>query len=98
LRAAQDNDQSHVAEASLEKVVCHCSGKDPACPDCAGTGVIEREKPLVKGSPWLANVYVPDDRPYYECHPSTHVRCRHCGRRIKREKINDHVKAAHGDV
>jgi len=71
-------------------------GADPNCPDCNGTGVIQPAVEQMLGNPWLVNVFVPEGVPYYRCHPSSHVRCRYCGRRIKRRKIWDHVRDEHG--
>jgi hypothetical protein len=83
---------------TLERALCHCSGADPSCPDCNGTGTVEKVAGPVRGCPWVVNVFVPEGIPYYECHPSSHVRCRYCGRRIKRRKVWEHVQQEHSDA
>jgi hypothetical protein len=78
--------------------LCRCLGADPDCSECGGTGTIEPPTELVRGSPWTANIHVPEGRHYVECYPTSHVRCRYCGRRIARRKIDAHVRSAHPDV
>ena len=53
---------------------------------------------VVRGSPWVVNVFVSEGVPYYECHPTSHVRCRYCNRRIKRLKIWEHVRTQNPDA
>jgi hypothetical protein len=83
---------------TLDRELCHCSGADPNCPDCEGTGVVERGDEPVRGSPWSVNLFVPEGLPYHECYPTSHVRCRFCGRRIKRRKIWEHVRQEHPEA
>ena len=73
---------------------CKCSGLDPTCPYCEGTGKIPIKENWVNSN-YMFNVPVDPKRPFWKRHPNTHVTCALCKRRIKRRKFNKHLAEEH---
>jgi hypothetical protein len=75
---------------------CKCGGLDPDCPACEGTGVLSPKQNQVNDD-FMFNVPVDPERPFWRMHPSTHVTCALCRRKIKRRKFDEHLTEDHPD-